>query len=227
MKTAPRPKIYTRSQWGANERLRERGSPDYGTVKAGFIHHTVNSNSYSSSQVPSLLRGIYAYHTQSRGWRDIGYNFLVDRFGRIWEGRYGGVTRAVVGAHTLGYNEYSFALSAIGNFDIKSPPTAVTSAYARLFAWKLSLYNIRADNPRVYVKNRYFRAISGHRDAGQTACPGRYLYAKLPVDPYGGAEHPEQGADAPDAHQATRRPRSLRSPRRPRRRWPPRPSRGP
>ena len=98
------------------------GRPDYGTVKAGFIHHTVNSNSYSPSQVPSLLRGIYAYHTQSRGWRDIGYNFLVDRFGRIWEGRYGGVTRAVVGAHTLGYNEYSFALSAIGNFDVKSPP---------------------------------------------------------------------------------------------------------
>jgi N-acetylmuramoyl-L-alanine amidase/FG-GAP-like repeat len=181
MTTAPRPKIYTRSQWGANERLREQGSPRYGTVKAGFIHHTVNSNSYSSSQVPSLLRGIYAYHTQSRGWSDIGYNFLVDRFGRIWEGRYGGVTRAVVGAHTLGYNEYSFALSAIGNFDIKSPPTAVTSAYARLFAWKLSLYNIRADNLRVYVKNRYFRAISGHRDAGQTACPGRYLYAKLPA----------------------------------------------
>ena len=74
--------------------------------------------------MPSLLRGIYAYHTQSRGWRDIGYNYLVDRFGRIWEGRYGGVTRAVVGAHTLGYNEYSFALSAIGNFDITSPPSA-------------------------------------------------------------------------------------------------------
>ena len=133
-------------------------------------------------------------------------------------------TRAVVGAHTLGYNEYSFALSAIGNFDIKSPPTAVTSAYAKLFAWKLSLYNIRADNPRVYVKNRYFRAISGHRDAGQTACPGRYLYAKLPVDPYGGAEHPEQGADARRTP-ASRRPRPLRSPRRPRPRWRPRPSR--
>jgi hypothetical protein len=180
MKSAPRPKIYSRSQWGANERMREQSRPSYGTVKAGFIHHTVNSNSYSSSQVPSLLRGIYAYHTQSRGWRDIGYNFLVDRFGRIWEGRYGGVTRAVVGAHTLGYNEYSFALSAIGNYDVKSPPSAVLSAYARLFAWKLSLYNIRADKTRAYVKNRYFRAISGHRDAGQTACPGRYLYAKLP-----------------------------------------------
>ena len=180
MKRAPLPKIFSRAQWGANERLRERGAPDYGTVKAGFIHHTVNSNSYSQSQVPSLLRGIYAYHTQSRGWRDIGYNYLVDRFGRIWEGRAGGVDRAVVGAHTLGYNEYSFALSAIGNYDVKSPPSAVLKAYAQLFAWKLSKYNIRASNPRVYVKNRYFHAISGHRDAGQTACPGRYLYAKLP-----------------------------------------------
>ena len=125
-----------------------RRAPSYGTVKTGFIHHTVNTNNYTAEQVPSLLRGIYAYHTQSRGWRDIGYNYLVDRFGRIWEGRYGGVTRAVVGAHTLGYNEVSFAMSAIGNFDIARPPAAVLTAYARLFAWKLSLYNIRADAPQ-------------------------------------------------------------------------------
>ena len=149
-------------------------------MKAGFIHHTVNANSYTPAQVPALLRGIYAYHTQSRGWRDIGYNYLVDRFGRIWEGRYGGVGSPVVGAHTLGYNEVSFAMSAIGNYDIAAPPQAVLSAYARLFAWKLSLYNIPADASRVYVKNRWLPAINGHRDVGQTACPGRYLYAKLP-----------------------------------------------
>ena len=180
MKVAAKPYIYSRAQWGANERLRDQARPSLGTVKAGFIHHTVNANSYSSAQVPALLRGIYAYHTQSRGWRDIGYNFLVDRFGRIWEGRYGGVGSPVVGAHTLGYNEVSFAMSAIGNFDIAAPPQAVLSAYARLFAWKLSLYNIPANAPRVYVKNRWLPAINGHRDVGQTACPGRYLYAKLP-----------------------------------------------
>ncbi len=180
MKVAAKPYIYSRAQWGANERLREQSAPAYGTVKAGFIHHTVNANTYTSAQVPALLRGIYAYHTQSRGWRDIGYNYLVDRFGRIWEGRYGGVGSPVVGAHTLGYNEVSFAMSAIGNYDIAAPPQAVLSAYARLFAWKLSLYNIPADAPRVYVKNRWLQAINGHRDVGQTACPGRYLYAKLP-----------------------------------------------
>jgi hypothetical protein len=179
MKRAPKPYIYSRAQWGANERLREQSNPSYGTIKTGFVHHTVNANNYTQAQVPSLLRGIYAYHTQSRGWRDIGYNFLVDRFGRIWEGRWGGVNRAVVGAHTSGYNEVSFAMSAIGNFDIASAPQAVLNAYARLFAWKLSMYNIRADAAKIWVKNKYLRAINGHRDAGSTACPGRYLYAKL------------------------------------------------
>ncbi|HET6165605.1 MAG TPA: FG-GAP-like repeat-containing protein [Marmoricola sp.] len=180
MKVAPKPTIYSRAQWGANEALRDKSSLRYGTIKTGFIHHTVNANNYTPEQVPALIRGIYAYHTQSRGWSDIGYNFLVDRFGRIWEGRYGGVDKAVVGAHTLGYNEVSFAMSAIGNYDIAQPPQAVLDAYARLFAWKLSLYNIRADASHLWVKDRYLNAINGHRDVGQTACPGRYLYAKIP-----------------------------------------------
>ena len=177
--TPDRPTIFSRSQWGANESLRD-GSPRYGTVNAGFVHHTVNSNGYSREQVPSIIRGIYAYHTQSRGWSDVGYNFLVDRFGRIWEGRYGGVARPVIGAHTLGYNEYSFAMSAIGNFDTTSAPQAMLDAYAKLFAWKLALHGVQADSTRQRVGSGYFQAINGHRDAGQTACPGRYLYAKVP-----------------------------------------------
>ncbi|MFL6158676.1 MAG: FG-GAP-like repeat-containing protein [Marmoricola sp.] len=180
MRTAPKPYIFSRAQWGANESLRDKSSLRYGTIKTGFIHHTVNANTYTAEQVPALIRGIYAYHTQSRGWSDIGYNFLVDRFGRIWEGRYGGVDRPVVGAHTLGYNEYAFAMSAIGNYDITQPPQAVLDAYAKLFAWKLSLYDIKADATHLWVKDRYLNAINGHRDVGQTACPGRYLYAKIP-----------------------------------------------
>lgn len=180
MTVTAKPTIYSRAQWGANEALRDKNALSYGTIKTGFIHHTVNANGYSAAQVPALIRGIYAYHTQSRGWSDIGYNFLVDRFGRIWEGRYGGVGKAVVGAHTLGYNEYSFAMSAIGNFDIAAPPQAVLNAYASLFAWKLSKKGIPADAPRLWVKDRYLAAINGHRDTGKTACPGRYLYAQLP-----------------------------------------------
>jgi len=181
MDVAPKPQIYSRAQWGADERIRESGNPQYGTVKTGFVHHTVNANSYTKEQVPALIRGIYAYHVESKGWRDIGYNFLVDRFGRIWEGRFGGVDKAVVGAHTLGYNEVSFAMSSIGNFDVVAPPQAILDAYASLFAWKLSKYGIKADATHIYVKDRYLNAINGHRDTGQTACPGRYLYAKIPA----------------------------------------------
>jgi hypothetical protein len=175
-----KPRIYSRAGWGADERMRDKSSLRYGEVHGGFVHHTVNANAYSRAQVPSIIRGIYAYHTQSRGWSDVGYNFLVDRFGRIWEGRYGGIRRPVVGAHTLGYNEDAFAGSAIGNFDIARPPAAVVRAFARLFAWKLSLHGIRAGSTRQFITSRSFPAINGHRDAGQTACPGRYLYARIP-----------------------------------------------
>ena len=159
--------------------MRDPGSLRYFEVHAGFVHHTVNANGYTRAQVPSIIRGIYAYHTQSRGWSDIGYNFLVDRFGRIWEGRYGGVARPVVGAHTLGYNDYAFAASAIGNFETAQPRAALLDAYGRLFAWKLNLHGIRAGDRRQQVGGRTLSAINGHRDAGQTACPGRYLYARL------------------------------------------------
>ncbi|MGB0099656.1 MAG: FG-GAP-like repeat-containing protein [Nocardioides sp.] len=175
----PKPKIFSRAQWGANESLRNKSSLSYFEVHAGFVHHTVNANDYTRAEVPALLRSIYAYHTQSRGWSDIGYNFLVDRFGRIWEGRYGGIDRPVVGAHTLGYNENSFAMSAIGNFDVKKPSKAMVEAYGALFAWKLSLHGIDASSTRQAVGSSWFPAVNGHRDAGSTACPGRYLYAKL------------------------------------------------
>ncbi|GAA3807996.1 N-acetylmuramoyl-L-alanine amidase [Nocardioides panacisoli] len=177
---APKPKIFSRAQWGADESMRDKPSLHYGDVHAGFIHHTVNANDYTRAEVPAIIRGIYAYHTQSRGWSDIGYNYLVDRFGRIWEGRYGGVDRDVVGAHTLGYNDDSFAMSAIGNYEVAHPSDAMLDAYARLFAWKLGLHGIGAGWKRTWVTSRYFQAINGHRDAESTACPGKYLYAKIP-----------------------------------------------
>ncbi len=173
--------IYSRAQWGADERMRDASSLHYGEVHAGFVHHTVNANDYTRAEVPGILRSIYAYHTQSRGWSDVGYNYLVDRFGRIWEGRYGGIDRPVVGAHTLNYNDYAFAMSAIGNYDIRQPSAAVLQAYGSLFAWKLSLHGVDASSTRQWVGSRNFQAINGHRDAASTACPGRYLYAKIPL----------------------------------------------
>ena len=209
MPTSPRPKIFSRAQWGADERLRDPGSLRYGKITAGFVHHTVNANDYTKEQVPSILRGIYAYHTRSRGWSDIGYNFLVDRFGQIWEGRYGGVDRPVIGAHTLGYNEETFAMSAIGNFDLAQPSAAMIAAYGKLFAWKLSLDGIAADDARQWVDDRYFPAINGHRDADSTACPGRNLYAHLAEIREQATAIQEAGGEEPEP-EPTEPPQQLR-----------------
>ena len=192
----PKPKIFSRAQWGADESMRDPGSLRYFEVHAGFVHHTVNANDYSKADVPAILRSIYAYHTQARGWSDIGYNFLVDRFGRVWEGRYGGVDRPVVGAHTLGYNDDSFAMSAIGNFEEAQPSQAMIEAYGAVFAWKLSLHGVKAGSMRQYVTSRTFPAINGHRDAGSTACPGKYLYAKIPRDPHASPSRHRSGSPA-------------------------------
>ncbi len=174
---AARPTIHTRKEWGADESLR-RGTPDYGQVQVGFVHHTAGSNSYAAAQVPSILRGIYAFHVKDRGWSDIGYQFLVDKFGRIWEGRYGGVDKAVVGAQVGGYNSGSFGASVIGDFTSTNPPTAALTAIEQLFAWKFTLHGIPASG-RVQVNDKVFNRISGHRDAGGTTCPGQRLYDRL------------------------------------------------
>jgi hypothetical protein len=192
------PTIYTRAQWGANESLRSRNGsdcakPDYGsTIRMGFLHHTDNPNGYSSSSVPSIIRSIYAYHVESNGWCDIGYNFLVDRFGRIWEGRYGGITKPVIGAHTGGFNTNSFGVSMIGNFTSTTPSSAMLSAVEKLFAWKLSGYYLdplakTTMTAGSFSGSRYragttvsFNVVSGHRDADTTTCPGSSGYGQLP-----------------------------------------------
>jgi hypothetical protein len=175
----PRPAIRSRAQWGADESLRS-GTPTFGSVQTTFVHHTVNANDYSADEVPAIVRSIYAYHTQVRGWSDIGYNVLVDRFGRLWEGRYGGLEGNVIGAHTLHYNEEAFGVSAIGNFELVQPTTAMLDALARVLAWKLDKAGLPAKGA-ITVGGANFAMINGHRDAASTACPGTNLYAKLSV----------------------------------------------
>ena len=187
----PKPQIYSRAQWGADERMRDKPSLHFFEVHAGFVHHTVNANDYSREQVPGIIRSIYAYHTKSRGWSDIGYNFLVDRFGRIWTGRAGGTAKAVRGAHTLGFNSSSTGIAVIGNFEEAEARQRVIKAIVHLSAWKLDAYGRKpAGNTRVrslgsdkFASGRRVRlpVIDGHRDTNDTACPGEHLYAALPV----------------------------------------------
>ncbi|MFI6855744.1 peptidoglycan recognition protein [Streptomyces sp. NPDC050416] len=185
----PRPRIVTRRGWGADEGLRERGFRYTKKVKAAFVHHTASGNNYRCSHSPSLIRSIYRYHVKSMGWRDIGYNFLIDKCGKIYEGRAGGVAKPVLGAHTLGFNTKTMGIAVLGSYDAKKPSSASVRAVARLTAWKLGLYRV---NPRgkTYLKSGgsnlhrkgkkvRLNVISGHRDGFITECPGRNLYKKL------------------------------------------------
>ncbi|MFF4902167.1 peptidoglycan recognition protein [Streptomyces sp. NPDC001068] len=184
-----RPKIVTRRGWGADETLREKGFVYTGKVKAAFVHHTDSGNGYKCSQASSVIRSIYRYHVKTMGWRDIGYNFLVDKCGGIYEGRAGGVSKAVRGAHTLGFNNNSMGIAVLGTFDSHKPPAAAVTAIARLTAWKLGLFGanpkgktyLKSGGGNLYPKGKNVRlnVISGHRDGYSTECPGAKLYARL------------------------------------------------
>ncbi|MEP9383982.1 peptidoglycan recognition protein [Nocardioides sp. KR10-350] len=187
---APYPKLYSRKQWGADPSWRN-GTVRYNHVeKQIHIHHTATSNSYTRGDVPGILRGIYRYHTHSLGWFDIGYNFLIDKFGRIWVGRSGGPRKLVRGAHTLGFNQSSVGVAMIGNYQNQPPPKVAITKLVRLAAWKLDAYHRRAtakikvwsSGSDKYRRGRavWLPVIDGHRDTNDTECPGTALYNMLP-----------------------------------------------
>ncbi|TIC87429.1 hypothetical protein E8D34_09875 [Nocardioides sp. GY 10113] len=186
----PRPEVRRRKAWGPNRRLLGEGPGEVRTVRQVHVHHTVSANDYRRRDVPGLIRSMYRYHTKTLGWSDIGYNFLVDRFGRIWVGRKGSLGMAQ-GAHTLGFNDTSVGVSVIGDFETARPRTEVLGAIARIAAWKLDRFdrdptaNIRvlSTGSDKYDAGRRVRlpVIDGHRDTNDTACPGRHLYKKLPA----------------------------------------------
>ncbi|GHJ59790.1 hypothetical protein NOK12_23080 [Nocardioides sp. OK12] len=212
----PKPTIRSRKSWGATESWRN-GSPRYNsTIEQLHVHHTASGNDYSRTDVPALIRGFYRYHTQNLGWSDIAYNFLVDKYGRLWEGRAGGVAKPVRGAHTLGFNATSTGVAAIGNYEVTGPSKAMLGALADLAAWKLDQY---ARRPRGKIKvrsegsDRYragtvatLRIIDGHRDTNDTACPGKLLYARLPDVRSDAHRIVERYRNADKKVRATRRP---------------------
>ncbi len=188
---AGKPSIVTRAQWGAPEGIR-RGQPYYADgVHLAIVHHTAGSNNYTAGQSAAIVRAIMLYHVQGNGWNDIGYNFLVDKYGQIFEGRYGGMTRAVIGAHAMGFNAGSVGVSLIGSYSTAQVTPAAKAALTALLAWRLDLAHVdplsrvvrvSAGNPR-YPPGRAVTldAISAHRDTYPTSCPGNNLYALLPA----------------------------------------------
>ncbi|MEV7346960.1 peptidoglycan recognition protein [Streptomyces sp. NPDC093544] len=190
---AARPPIVPRSRWLDAESTHEQPPARYDDrVVAVFVHHTDSPNGYACADAPRIIRYLYAGQTGARQWDDIGYNFLVDRCGTIYEGRAGGVDRPVTGAHAQGFNHRTTGVAAIGTFTAGTPvPRAMTDAIAALAAWKLGLSDV---DPRATVRlvssndlARYaagtsavLPTLAGHNDGFMTSCPGAALTARLP-----------------------------------------------
>jgi len=186
----PAPSLVTRAGWGADESIVTHPSEYTTDIEVLFVHHTAGDNGYRCADSARIVRAIEAYHVRSKGWNDIGYNFLVDRCGTLFEGRRGGTGRAVLGAHTLGFNLHSAAIAVIGDYRDTAAPARVTTVIAQVAAYKLGMYGNLATGRTVLVStgsDRYaagaratLNRISGHRDTGRTECPGDTLYGQLP-----------------------------------------------
>jgi hypothetical protein len=188
------PPIIARSAW-AGVHSPPAVPPAYGKVRLAFVHHTDNPNGYSAGAVPAMLLAMYQFHRFVRGWHDIGYNFVIDLFGRIWEARAGGIDLPVIGAQAGGYNVESTGVAVLGTFSSVVPSRAALSALEQLLAWKLSLHGLHALG-RTTVEVNPFDAfytpyaggtrislphIAGHREGCTTDCPGNAFYARLPA----------------------------------------------
>ncbi|WP_371606792.1 N-acetylmuramoyl-L-alanine amidase [Streptomyces sp. NBC_01213] len=195
--TMPQPPITSRAGWGADESIspEEPGYLPGGKIKAVVVHHTAESNTYTCAQAPEVVRGIYAYHVKQLGWKDVGYNFLVDKCGTIYEGRKGGVDRPVQGAHAYGFNAETVGISVLGTYTDTAPPQAALLSVARIAAWRLGQYGVdpagtttltAGDAGTNYFRKSWakgaqlpFPVIHGHRDGYNTQCPGDAFYNQL------------------------------------------------
>ena len=183
------PTIVPRSAWGADESIR-RAQPSYAPrIRFAVVHHTAGRNAYTQAEAPAIVKGIQLYHVRGNGWNDIGYNYLVDRFGTVYEGRYGGIDKAVVGAHARGFNTGSAGIALLGTYSGQAPTKAAQGALTSLIAWRLdvahvdplSMQNVISSGSERWAAKVpvLLRAVSGHRDTGFTECPGGTLYSRL------------------------------------------------
>jgi hypothetical protein len=186
------PAVVTREQWGAGA-CPPRRAPQYGEVKAVHVHHTVSLNDYSPAEGPAMVLAICRYHRNSNGWDDIGYNALVDKYGVLYEGRAGGLDKAVIGAQAQGFNAQTAGISNIGNHTSLPQTPEALDAMARYIRWKLPVHAQPVSGAVSVTSSggsftRYtagarvtLQRVIGHRDTGSTACPGNALYAQLPA----------------------------------------------
>lgn len=190
------PAVISRAGWGADENIRcEEPTYDDGPGGDGLggitVHHTAGRNDYSPEESAGIVRAIYTYHAQTLGWCDIGYNALVDKYGQIFEGRAGGLTRAVQGAHAGGFNENTAGVALMGNYESEQPSQAAINAIGNFIGWRskiahldpvgyTTMYSEGTDfTPYALGQEVRLPVVFAHRDVGNTTCPGDAGYAMM------------------------------------------------
>ncbi|MBM7458681.1 N-acetylmuramoyl-L-alanine amidase [Rhodococcus coprophilus] len=184
-------KVISRSQWGADESLRCQSATYDDSLGGATVHHTAGSNNYSKAESAGIVRAIYAYHSQTLGWCDIGYNVLVDKYGQVFEGRAGGLDRNVQGAHAGGFNENTVGIAMMGDFSNATPPDVTVQNVGNYLGWRLSAAGLDPKGrTTMYSEGTSFTPyprgaavdlpiIFAHRDVGNTTCPGDGGYAQM------------------------------------------------
>lgn len=185
-----RPPVRPRSAWAGD--LAPVGELAPEQVRFFVVHHSASANGYAAAKVPAILRSFYHHHTTAKGWPDVAYNFFIDRFGTIWEGRRGSLSAPVAGSATGGNQGFAQLVCFVGNFAAVRPTSAALQSAEILFAWLSSRYGVRVTTEKSvsFVSRGSNKLpagqrvrtypITGHRDLSQTACPGDALYAALP-----------------------------------------------
>jgi len=183
--------VIGRSQWGADESLRCQSATYDDSLGGATVHHTAGSNNYSKAESAGIVRAIYAYHAQTLGWCDIGYNVLVDKYGQIFEGRAGGLERNVQGAHAGGFNENTVGIAMMGDFSTAAPPEVTVQNVGNYLGWRLAAAGLDPKGrTTMYSEGTSFTPyprgaavdlpiIFAHRDVGNTSCPGDGGYAQM------------------------------------------------
>jgi hypothetical protein len=178
---APQPVIRSRESWNARD---FKGTPAIADeLQMAIVHHTVNRNGYAASEVAGMIAAIQRYHQDTNGWNDIGYNFIVDRFGQVWDARAGGTHNAVIGGHAYGHNTGSTGISVLGDHQAQWPSAAAVEAVTALAAWKLDLHGCDIAPALTYASRATGRTktyphriiFHGETADASTACPGQYL----------------------------------------------------
>lgn len=164
--------IVLRSSWGNDLPWSCYGYPEYSqTVTQAIVHHTVNSNDYTPEDAPNMIRAIWGYHVYTLGYCDIAYNFLIDKYGKVYEGRLGGIENAVVGAHSLNNNYSTTGIALLGTYTTVEPPPGTVASLKNLIAWKFQVHHLDFNQDAMII---------GHRDVYATECPGQAVYNLLP-----------------------------------------------